>query len=440
MSAMNLKVLMVAEQCNPDWVSVPLVSYNFYQEISRIADVTLVTHARNREGFQKYGIPAKAIFLEESRLIRLYHRLVWNLIAKGRSNWPLYNALAFPVYAEFNHKVYNLLGKSVKRGEYDIVHVLTPMMPRYPVSMVKACQQTPLLLGPVNGGVPFPKGFEETAKKEKVFWNFLKHFGRYLIPGYVPTYKKAHRILSGSTYTLEMLKRLFSIEDGRIELFYENGISKEFLQPVEKTQNRDKVELLFVGRLVPYKGADMLIDAIARLPEPIKQRISLTIVGDGSEKAILENAVKELGLQDIVTFAGWVKQQDTAAYYRKADIFCFPSIREFGGAVVMEAMACGLPCIVANNGGIAEYVTEKTGFKIDLNSRDYVVQELANKIELLTENKQLREQMSAKCIEKAHEFEWSSKARRIVEIYMELLAQKELNQSPATKPVSFINI
>ena len=80
----------------------------------------------------------------------------------------------------------------------------------------------------------------------------------------------------------------------------------------------------------------------------------------------MENRVKKLNLGEIVSFAGWVNQQETLDYYRKADIFCFPSVREFGEAVVIEAMACGLPCIVANNGGIGEYVTTGTQLIIAL--------------------------------------------------------------------------
>ncbi len=159
------------------------------------------------------------------------------------------------------------------------------------------------------------------------------------------------------------------------------------------------------------------------------RKIRLKIVGDGQERNHLENRVKELNLGEIVSFAGWVNQQETLDYYRKADIFCFPSIREFGGAVVMEAMACGLPCIVANNGGIGEYVTEETGFKIEPISRDYLTQELTNKIQMLVEDERLRESMSAKAIEKAREFEWDNKARKILEIYQKMLAEKGVRAS-----------
>jgi glycosyltransferase involved in cell wall biosynthesis len=299
------------------------------------------------------------------------------------------------------------------------------MIPRYPVKAVKACRQTPFLLGPVNGGVPFPPGFQEVARQEFAYLNFLRAVGRALVPGYVETYKKADKILAGSTYTLNLVKDLFSISDQRIELFYENGISQDFLMSAKPAKKEgDKINLLFVGRLVPYKCPDILVESIGKLDPAIQSKIHLTIVGDGSEKNSLENRVKELNLGEIVSFAGWVNQQETLDYYRKADIFCFPSVREFGGAVVIEAMACGLPCIVANNGGIGEYVTEETGFKIEPNSREYLTQELTKKIEILVEDDKLRESMSAKSIERAKEFEWDNKAIKIVEIYEKMLAEK----------------
>jgi glycosyltransferase involved in cell wall biosynthesis len=421
MSAVNLNILMIAEQCNPTWPSVPLVGYNFYREISKIVDVKLVTHARNREGFAQYPEHQNITFIEESTAIAWYHRRIAYLIQKGRANWPLYNALAYPIYEEFNSKVFDCYQAEIRAGKYDIVHVITPMMPRYPVKLIRACQHTPLLLGPVNGGVPFPKGFQETAKQENVFWNFLRPFGRYLLPGYVQTYKKAHRILSGSTYTLNMLKEMFKIPENRIELMYENGIPKGSIGEIKRTINPEHLSLLFVGRLVPYKGADLLIEAVGKLPDSIKNKVTLVVVGDGSERQLLEQRVHDLNLDKIVTFTGWVEQAKTYDYYSNSDIFCFPSIREFGGAVVMEAMACGLPCIVVKNGGIAEYVADETGFRIEPNSPDYVIQQLAEKIQFLAENPVIREQMAAQALERSHQFEWGQKAMRVVEIYKELL-------------------
>jgi glycosyltransferase involved in cell wall biosynthesis len=418
----KLKVLLVIEQCNPDWVSVPLLAYRYYQEISELADVTLVTHDRNRAALEKCQEHRNIVYISESRLMNFYYKWVEKVSAQGKINWPLYNTLSFPIYAEFDRQVYQKFKEPILAGVYDLVHVITPMIPRYPVKLVQFCARTPLLLGPVNGGVPFPKGFQAVARQENVYLNFLRVLGRYLIPGYVQTYQKATKILAGSTYTLEMLRNLFSIPDHRIELFYENGITRDFLTPVVRKSQEGHVQLLFVGRLVPYKCADVVIEAVGSLMPYVRDRVHLTIVGDGSEQPVLEQRAKELGIQNRVHFAGWVNQAQTVDYYRKADVFCFPSIREFGGAVVLEAMACGLPCIVVNNGGIGEYVTEETGFKIEPLSKDYLIQEMKNHIRCLVEDENLRQSMAMHSIDRAKSFEWSEKAKKIVGIYEHMIS------------------
>jgi glycosyltransferase involved in cell wall biosynthesis len=430
MSNKKLKVLLIVEQCNPEWASVPLEGYNYFRGINNLVDATLVTHIRNKPALEKHPEYEEIFYLEERNLSKQYYKIVEKFTAKGRVNWPLYNALNYPIYEEFNQQVYQKFKGKILNGDYDIVHAITPIMPRYPFKVVSVCQQTPFILGPVNGGIPFPPGFQETARQEFAQFNFLRAVGRALIPGYVETYKKADKVLAGSTYTLNLLKKLFAIPDKRIELFYENGIAQEFLMSVKPAKEKgSQINLLFVGRLVPYKCADVVIESIAKLDQAVQSKIRFTIVGDGSERNNLENRVKELNLTEIVSFAGWVNQSETLDYYRKADIFCFPSIREFGGAVVIEAMACGLPCIVANNGGIGEYVNEETGFKIEPISREYLTQELTSKIKMLVEDDKLRESMSAKAIERAKEFEWENKARKIVEIYEKMLGEKGVSAS-----------
>lgn len=427
----KIKVLLIVEQCNPDMPSVPLVGYKFFQGISQLADVTLVTREMNRKAIKKLQQYDDIVYIPPSRIITNYSKFVYKITSKGKgnANWPLRQTLRYPGYAEFNDKVYKQFKAKIINGDYDIVHAITPMQPRFPYKVVKACQHTPFLLGPVNGGVPYPSGFREKAREEYAYLNFLRAIGRALIPGYKETYKKADHILAGSTYTLNLLKDLFKIPDTKIDLFYENGIDKSFLveDKSKYAQNTDQINLLFVGRLVPYKCADIVIESMSKLEHFIQDKIVLTIVGDGSEKTKLENLVQKLGLSERIKFTGRIPQAETLNYYRQADIFCFPSIREFGGAVVLEAMACGLPCVVANNGGIGEYVTEETGFKIEPLSREYLTQELTDKIKILVEDDKLREDMSAKAVERAREFIWENKAVKIVELYEEIIKHK--NQS-----------
>ncbi len=410
-----IKVLMVVEQCNPEWASVPLLAYNFYHEIRKRVQVTLVTHERNQNALEKVRQGHTIDYIRESALLKRYYRLIKHITDRGAVNWPLQHALSYPIYAEFNHRVSQKYGPAIRAGAYDLVHVMTPILPRYPVKLIEHCHNTPFLLGPVNGGVPFPPGFDTVARKEFARFNFLRIFTR-LIPGYKKTYQRADKVLAGSLYTRSLLMELFAMDETHIDLFHENGILNSFIGS-PKTDTSSTMRLLFVGRLVAYKGCDMAITALSILPETVRQRVTLTIVGDGPERGALEELARTTGIEDRVNFTGWIPQKETLTHYAQSDVFCFPSVREFGGAVALEAMGCGLPCIVPDYAGLGEYVTEHTGIKIKPLSREYLINRFAEKIAFLLQHPEIRKTMSANAIDRARAYEWGRKADAMVMLY-----------------------
>jgi len=316
MSNKKFKLLLIVEQCNPDWASVPLVGYNYFRGINNLVEATLVTDIRNKQPLEKRPEYEENFFyLEAGQLSKQYYKRLKKFTPNGRVNWSLYNSLykAFisRIYEKFNQQVYQKFSGKILNGDYDIIPAITPIMPRYPCKVVSMCQPTPFILGPVNGGIPFPPEFQETTRQEGAQFNFLRAVGRALIPGYVETYKKADKVLAGSTYILNLLKKLFAIPDRRIELFYENGIAQEFLRSAKPAKEEgSQINLLCVGRLVPYKCADVVKESIGKLAQGIKSKIRLTILGDGWERNNLENRVKDLILGELVSFAGWVNQSE----------------------------------------------------------------------------------------------------------------------------------
>ena len=414
----KLRLLLVMEQCNPTWPSVPLVAFHFYNHLRRLADVTLVTHERNREGLASRVGDGKIDFLEESPTTARWFRMVHRLTGRGATNWPLQHALSYPVYAEFNRKVLQRYGDRVRSGCYDAVIAATPILPRYPYAISRACEEAgiPFILGPVNGGLPFPKGFEKIARQESANFNFLRRLGR-LLPDYLDTYRRADRIIAGSAHTRDWIHRGLGIPRERLVSMAENGVSRRFFEiKARKPDARRPLKLIFAGRLVPYKGGDMVIDAVAAARLRLDRRLEIEFVGDGPERAALEQQARDRGIGDQVTFRGLVRPEEMPDRFEAADVFVFPSVREFGGAVALEAMASGMPAVVVDHGGIGEYVTEECGFKIPAGSRPQIVRSLADAIESLAMDPERQERLAAGARERAREYAWEAKVARLLSI------------------------
>jgi glycosyltransferase involved in cell wall biosynthesis len=425
MNRSTKKLLLVMEQCNPRWPSVPQVAFQIYNQLNRLADVTLVTHERNREGLTKTHPHADIVYLAESRLVRDYYGVVARATSRGNVNWPLQHALSFPVYAEFDRGVKRIFGPRIERGEYAAILGMTPVLPRYPYSLAGFSKKVPFILGPVNGGLPFPEAFGGIAVSESSRFNFLRQFCR-LLPHYVATYEKADRIIAGSAFTRDWIADTFAVKPDRLHLLAENGVVDDYFSaPIRLRDPEKPLALLFAGRLVPYKGADMLLDALKLASPRLSLLPHLTLVGDGPERGKLEQQAAALGLSAQITFTGLVPPDTMPQRFREADLFCFPSIREFGGAVVLEAMASGVPCIVADHGGIGEYVNEACGVKIAPSSREHLVTRMADAICEFDQDKARYDTCSANSRERAEAYRWSNKAERLLEIVAEAVAGKQ---------------
>jgi Glycosyltransferase len=140
----------------------------------------------------------------------------------------------------------------------------------------------------------------------------------------------------------------------------ENAVDPErFAAPFDPARYA-RLDLCFIGRLVPYKGPDIALEAAQDLLRAGRAR--LTVIGDGPMMPALREQAARLGVSDAVEFTGWLEHRDVPEVARKSSVFLFPSVREFGGGAVIEAMALGLVPIVVNYGGPGEIVTDDTAF------------------------------------------------------------------------------
>jgi glycosyltransferase involved in cell wall biosynthesis len=148
-------------------------------------------------------------------------------------------------------------------------------------------------------------------------------------------------------------------------------------------------------------------------------------VGDGEERESLSEQIRRLGLEGTVELVGSRTAPQVAELMRSSDVFVFPSIRESGGLVVVEAMASGLACVVADHGGPGISVTHETGFKIPVGNPEELALRFREKLEQLVLDPELRIRMGESAAKRMRElYTWDSRGRIIHEIYRWVLGQR----------------
>ncbi|MBL9067143.1 MAG: glycosyltransferase family 4 protein [Sphingopyxis sp.] len=410
------RVLVIAEAANPDWVSVPLVGWNIAVALRGVADVHIVTQVRNRAAFLSRGLVEGRDFtaIDSEAFAAPFYRLAEILRGGDGKGWTTITAMQSLAYPYFEHLVWRRFGNAIKAGKYDVVHRVTPLSPTAPSSLARRCRRAgvPFLLGPLNGGLPWHPDYGRERIKEREWLSYIRKAYAFL-PTIRSTYANASAIIAGSGHTSSELARY------RRPMVYipENGIDTDRFgfHPRTRAQS-DPLRLIFVGRLVPYKGADIAIEACQGLLKTGRAR--LDIIGDGPEGLALAMLVAKLGVEEAVTLHGWKSHAEVADYMRKADLMVFPSVREFGGGVVLEAMASGVVPIVVDYGGPGELVDNRSGFAIPIGPRDKLVRLVDRLTKTIVDGDHDLTAMSAAAANRVEQlYSWRAKANQIRGVY-----------------------
>lgn len=128
--------------------------------------------------------------------------------------------------------------------------------------------------------------------------------------------------------------------------------------------------VLAVGRLHPNKGHDLLIEAAARIGDP---HVRFAIIGEGSERANLEDRIRRHGLEARVTLVGAIANERLASWYSSADLFSLASRAEGHPNVLIEALSCGTPAVATAVGAVPEMIVPSCGFLIRPHDVDALV-------------------------------------------------------------------
>ena len=414
-----LRILLSAYQCGPGMGSVSQIGWEWYSRLASQASVTLVTHVRNREALVKAGAPhdgSEIIYIDTEPFAGPFYRFVSRLFPRSPHAVNLISSVDFFFYDGMALKL--LRGLCQTSGKkWDLVHAVTPVSPVAATRLHRL--GIPLIVGPWNGGLQSPRTFPEIMRDDSGWIYRIRNFGR-LLDLFFGCTRNAALILTATKFTDQALGK-----DTRKLRMIENGVDLRLFHPAvwdPPPSHANPLRILFVGRLIPAKGVSMLFEAAACVRQEFP--LHVTIVGDGPLRADLEREVEQRQIAGMVEFTGDRPLSEVAKYMMSSHVFCLPSVRESGGAVLLEAEASALPIVAVNYGGPAELVDDEVGRSLSADGREQLVEDLVDTFRDIVRNPEQWRQRGRKGRVRAEDnYGWDARIRSALGIYRQVLRE-----------------
>jgi glycosyltransferase involved in cell wall biosynthesis len=386
---------------------MPYVTYSHAAALAQLHDVALVVGSPSEDPVRRAKAPFRTIDVVRMPLLeRIY---AWSLrrIFKYNFYTQVLTAFGYPFSLAFEWHAWRQLRRRIFAGEFDVVLRIMPMTPVLPSPFAFFLRKGPIpfVIGPLNGGLPWLPGFRQLENQKEWIAN-LRNLYRYL-PFTRSTYRHAAAIIAASSQThsefTEYSDKLFFVP--------EPGIARSLCFGDSRSPRPNgKLELIFVGGLVPLKACDLALCAAAHLLRSDLARF--TVIGDGSERSRLEELARSLGIEKAISFVGWLSHAEVLRLLRSADIFVFPSLRDNGAGVVFEALGTGAVPVVADFGGPGDIVHPEVGYKVPLRNESDMVAQMERILTELAHNRDRLEQLRRQGMAYAQErLTWDAKAQ-----------------------------
>jgi len=428
---MKLRVLACAFACDPEGRSghgagEDQLGWNLINQLSRWCELWVLSHPNNRPGVESALAkrPNPALHFHYLRLP------TWlECLSKHHKG-------GIQIYSYLWQMAAYLAGRRLHREfHFDVFHHMT-YANDWMASFIGACLRIPFVRGPGGGADRTPRAFLKEYCFGDRLWERFRSLGQWLLRQ-DPFFRIGeHRARAILVCNREALKRVPQKHRSKATVFPVIGVSSSDLVATVRVERPAKTfRVVSAGKLLYWKGFGLVIKAFKAFLDThttpgVEQKPELIIVGDGPEFPRLRALARRLGLQGDVRFDGWLPHDEVLARMRSCDVFLYASLRDGGGAVVVEALAAGLPVVCLDLGGPGMHVTEGCGIKVEAECPEQAVRDLAAALARLYQDKGLRHRMGKSARERAQrDYHWDRLGDRMLEIYEHALG-RELGTTP----------
>ena len=409
----RLKILLGCYACDPGYGSEPGMGWNFASNIARFHDV----HVMVEEGEFKEKLTTFAEQHPEAvrnitfHFIRRYHHDTLRKIWPPSYYW---------FYRAWHKRAYEYAVELDKKENFDIVHQVTISGFREPGYLWKLGK--PFIWGPLGGFTDTPwclmgslglGGCLHFAARNVL--NFIqKRWGRAARAAAA----HSHTILTSTTKAVEEIQAFWQRE---AVLMNEVGLEANHTKYEPSVhESGTPLRICWAGEHIPRKALDLLLHALPLC----KEKVELHVLSRGPRMAAWKALAHKLGLDEVVTFHGFVPREEAFHIMATSHVFCITSVREDTSTVVFEAFRYGLPIIALDHCGFSTVIDETSGIKIPIQSRKQVIADYARHLDFLASHEDDRRRLSAGALARCEKFTWDAKMEVLNEIYAKAVAEK----------------
>lgn len=413
----DVRVLIVAEHASALFGGEAMLPLQYFKHLkNRGVDVNMILHERCKNSMDaEFGVDHPNIHYVKDSLINILCYKIGIRLPKFISEF----SVGVISHWDTQIRQRRVVRRIVREMDIQVVHEPIPVSPKMPSFMFDV--GVPVIVGPMNGGMDFPANYRPLFDVSGTFVKVMR-LTSSIMNILVPGKRRAHVLLVANERSKKALPS--SVYPERARVLVENGVDYAvFREPLKRgSQASSAIRIAYAGAIIGWKRVDLLIKACIAIKA--EHDFVLDIFGNGVLMGEMKALSEPLGSR--VVFHGYVDQATLAERMAAVDIFVLPSMRECGGAVILEAMALGIPVIATNWGGPADYVTEKCGFLIDPVQESAFVDELSKSIERLILDPSLRRSMGDAGVRRIRSvFNWDTKIDDIIDIYEEVALSTE---------------
>ena len=405
------RILLVAYSCIPERGSEPGTGWNHAVEAAKNFDTWVICEGDASEP------EIRAYFERHDPIAGLHFEYLAESLLERLLKWvPGAKYLAFGLW---NCRAGRLARRLHEKYGFDLVHQVTFTGFREPGYLWKL--DATFVWGPIGGAQNYPWRF--LAKGGP--YALLKEGGRGIINilqmRYSPRVRRAARratLLLAATTTNR--RAIIAAHGVTPVLFPDTGV-RQLCEVSSASRTSGTLRILWCGVLSPHKALHLLIEALGAVPDDVAWE--LHVVGDGPFRAKWQRLAKTWGVDDRISWLGWIPHRESLTQYTWADIFVFTSLRDTTGTVLPEALAAGLPIVCLDHQGAADVVDASCGIKIAVTRPNEVIAGLRQAIEGLSREPETRERLGRGASRRAEDYLWPELGKRMAKMYRRVIAE-----------------